>query len=226
MVGAPGFVSDAECRLTGQSTRTHKIVRALRALWTCAPVISNVRRGTVATASRDMLNSPEAAERAANLEAYRRRIIEERWLSTLILSVHLEIEAMLEALLGAPTSRRVREAGFARKLSECQARVLLEAKLASCLVALNFLRNELAHNLENRPTRDSLFRFIEAMSAMHPLEVLATAGAKPLKLLTFAQIRSHFSDAGAEELEGFIFFSLMLLRASVRVRVQPVDANG
>jgi hypothetical protein len=30
--------------ITGQSTRTHKCVRALRALLPCAPVISNVRR--------------------------------------------------------------------------------------------------------------------------------------------------------------------------------------
>jgi hypothetical protein len=183
----------------------------------------------VAAASRDILGSPEAVERAAELEAYRRSIVEERWLSTLILSVHLEIEALLEILLSAlstPISRRLREAGFAKKLSECQARAVLDAKLASCLSSLNALRNELAHSLESRPTRDSIFRFIAVMSAMHPVQVLVTADAEPLKLLTFEQIRDHFTNSGADELEGFVFFSLMLLRSTVSARLPSVDTNG
>jgi len=77
----------------------------------------------MASTMSEILDSPEALKHAADLEAYRRRIIEERWLSTLILSVYLEVEAMLLVLLGTlgiPESRRKRNMGFARKLAECQ----------------------------------------------------------------------------------------------------------
>ena len=45
------------------------------------------------------LDTPAAKQTASNLDAYRRQVIEERWLSTLILSGHLEIEAALQALI-------------------------------------------------------------------------------------------------------------------------------
>lgn len=177
----------------------------------------------------EVLNSPEAAERAADLEAYRRRVIEERWLSTLILSVHLEVEAMLEVLLSTargPEPRRQRDIGFAKKLSQCQASSLLDVKLAPSLGALNTLRNELAHTLKNRPSSDSIYRFIETMSAMHPLQVSYGAEEAPVRLVRFEDVQRHFSGAGAEDLEHFVFFSLMLLRASVSAHLQAGSIHG
>lgn len=169
------------------------------------------------------LNTPEAAAAAERLNAFRRNLIEERWLSTIILSIHLELEAMLEHMLVAnpakaegPHSR----AGFAKKLSRCQSAQFIEEPVAIALRAVNNLRNELAHHLDNKPTTDSIFRFIEAMSTMHPVQFALPEDSTPVKLQTFEQIAKHFVGAGREELEGFVFFSLMLLRATLLTLVE------
>ncbi|GAA5233491.1 hypothetical protein FOZ76_08640 [Verticiella sediminum] len=169
------------------------------------------------------LNSPEAAAAAERLNAYRRNLIEERWLSTIILSIHLELEAMLEYMLvanaGKPT-KSLGRAGFAKKLSLCEAAGFVDAPLATTLGAVNRLRNELAHRLDNKPTTDSIFRFIEAMSVMHPLQVVPPEDPVPVKLHMFEQISQYFRGDRLEESEGIVFTSLMLLRAKMLVLVE------
>lgn len=164
------------------------------------------------------LNSTEAYAAADRLNAYLRDLLEERWLSTIILSIHLELEAMLEYLLitNSEVPRKASsKAGFAKKLSLCEAAGFLEAPLAAALKTVNNLRNELAHRLDNKPTVNSIFRFIEAMSVMHPLQVILSEDSAPVKLHTFEQIAKHFKSDGLEELEGLVFTSLMLLKAKV-----------
>ena len=172
------------------------------------------------------LETPEARQRADHLNAYKQEIIEQRWLSTLILSVHLELEACLEVLLtsaqsatGSPTSR-IRNATFSAKLARCADAALLEPKVIGAVAAVNKLRNELAHRLDNKPTEDSIFRFIESMSAMHPISVTDQSGDSEEKLTTFSEISAHFSGAQAEILEDFVFVSMMLLRATLVVQVK------
>lgn len=169
------------------------------------------------------LNSPEAAAAAERLNAYRRNLVEERWLSTIILSIHLELEAMLEYIFvthaGKPT-KPLGRAGFAKKLSLCEAAGFVDAPLATTLGAVNRLRNELAHRLDNKPTTDSIFRFIEAMSGMHPLQAVPPEDPISVKLHTFEQISQYFRGDRLEESEGIVFTSLMLLRAKMLVLVE------
>jgi len=171
------------------------------------------------------LNSPEAVSAAERLNAYRRDLIEERWLSTLILSVHLELEALLEHMLSANSAvptKSIGRAGFAKKVSACEAARFVDLPLAATLKAVNILRNELAHRLDNKPTAESIFRFIEAMSVMHPLQVVIPGHPDPVNLHTVEEISAHFEDAGLEEMESLVFTSLMLLRAGMLVLVKGV----
>lgn len=166
------------------------------------------------------LEAPAAQESAAKLNAFRNRLIQERWLSTLILGIHLELEAVMEALireaklmLGKRASPR--DATFFAKVSQCESLALLDIKVISCLRALNKLRNELAHNLDNKPSSESVFRFIESMSAMHPLSVTDGTSLPAKSLGTFNSIREHFTGTEAENLEEFVFVSLMMLRGTL-----------
>ncbi|MBP1205794.1 hypothetical protein JOD97_003856 [Duganella sp. 1411] len=166
------------------------------------------------------LDAAAAKESAAKLNAFRNRLIQERWLSTLILSIHLELEAMMEALireaklkLGKRASSR--DATFFAKVSQCEVLTLLDIKVISCLRAVNKLRNELAHNLDNKPSSESVFRFIESMSAMHPLSVSDGTNQPARSLGTFNSIREHFTGTEAENLEELVFVSLMMLRVTL-----------
>lgn len=171
------------------------------------------------------VNTPEGRQTALNLDAYRQEIIQERWLSTLILSIHLELEAMLEVLIASVPSERKkhsngRGATFSEKAAECSLRRLLEPKVISCLKAVNKLRNELAHRLDNKPTDSAIFSFIESMSLMHPLRVFENSSSPGRNLQTFAEIKEHFNGAEAENLEEFVFITLMLLRSTISVRLR------
>ena len=170
------------------------------------------------------INTPEARQAALNLDAYRQQIIQERWLSTLILSIHLELEAMLEVLIAtAPAERKKKSNGrgatFSEKVAECALRRLLEPKVILCLKAVNKLRNELAHRLDNKPTDSAIFSFIESMSSMHPLRVFENSSSPGRNLHAFAEIKERFNGAEAENLEEFVFISLMLLRSTISVRL-------
>lgn len=170
------------------------------------------------------IDTPEARQFALNLDAYRQQIVQERWLSTLILSIHLELEAMLEVLIAkAPSKCKKQSNGrgttFSAKVTECALRRLLGPEVISCLKAVNKLRNELAHRLDNKPTDSAIFSFIESMSSMHPLRVTENSSLPGRSLRTFAEIKEHFNGAEAENLEEFVFISLMLLRATVSVRL-------
>ena len=63
------------------------------------------------------LDTPEAKEAAARLNAYKHEVIHERWLSTLILCIHLELEACLEVLLCSFSHRAVMSPSNARYTS-------------------------------------------------------------------------------------------------------------
>lgn len=170
------------------------------------------------------INTSEARQAALDLDAYRLKIIQERWLSTLILSIHLELEAMLEALIAAaPFERKKQSNGwgtnFSAKVAECELYRLLEPKMISCLKAVNKLRNELAHRLDNKPTDSAIFSFIESMSSMHPLRVFENSSSPGRDLHTFAEIKEHFIGSEAANLEEFVFVSLMLLRSTISIRL-------
>lgn len=171
------------------------------------------------------LDTPAARPAASNIDAYRQQIIHERWLSTLILSVHLEIEAVLEVLIHLSRhtngkSSKARDTHFSTKVSQCEALALLEPKVIGCLRAVNKLRNELAHRLDNKPTSQSIYRFIESMSAMHPLQFTKGPNLPVKNLLTFDAIREHFKGAEAQNLDEFVFISLMLVRSTLFLRLK------
>ena len=174
-----------------------------------------------------VLDTPESEESARRLNAFKTRIIQERWLSTLILSIHLELEGCLEALLKSlPGANQSARAGkyiqFFQKLTQCADNGLLNTAVVSAVKSVNVLRNELAHRLDNQPTRESLFRFISSMSGIHPLSVSYNDGRSAKQLKTFRAIKDHFSGDGDAELDEFVFVSLMLLRASMFSRVQLI----
>lgn len=168
------------------------------------------------------LDSDEAKENARNIEHLRLSIIRDRWLSTIILTIHIEIEALLVELLRRNLPRpdklfenRNARPTFAQKLVLCETLGLLGDSVAGGVWALNRLRNELAHRLDDVPTLDALAAFIAAMSAIHPLQVTAPGATSPKQLHTFQQVRSHFLEADRHEVEQFVFVSLLLLRANV-----------
>jgi hypothetical protein len=79
-----------------------------------------------------MLDAEEARENARQLEEQRRQLIEERWLATHVLAIHLEIESMLGTMLRQTLPRPERfldragmEPTFAQKLRLCEALDLL-----------------------------------------------------------------------------------------------------
>jgi hypothetical protein len=170
------------------------------------------------------LGSNEAEQNARNIEDYRLRVIHERWLSTLILTIHIEIEAMLVELLRRrlPKPSKLLETktinfSFSQKLVLCEAVSIVDVQLAEGIRAVNKLRNELAHQLDDVPTINALARFIAAMSAMHPLQVMPKGDTSVKQLRTLQQVRDHFVKVDRTELEEFVFVSLLLLRAKVRV---------
>jgi hypothetical protein len=89
-----------------------------------------------------------------------------------------------------------------------------------CLRAVNKLRNELAHRLDNKPTDSAIYSFIESMSSMHPLRFSESSSSPERTLRTFAEIREHFSGEEGKNLEEFVFISLMLLRSALFVRLR------
>jgi hypothetical protein len=177
-------------------------------------------------------DSDEARQNAKNIDDYRLRVIHERWLSTLILTIHLEIETLLVELLRAGLlhsqkflGRKNLKPSFAQKLVACEAAGLIDDDIAEGVWAVNRLRNELAHRLDDVPSVDALARFIAAMSAMHPLQ-FRSSPASPLKTLrTFQQIRAHFLKINRDEVEHFVFISLLLLKAKLSVLVKTRKAK-
>ncbi|MEP6907108.1 MAG: hypothetical protein ABI858_03885 [Pseudoxanthomonas sp.] len=173
-----------------------------------------------------LLGTSESHQTATRLNAFKQEIIQERWLSTLILSIHLELEACLEVLLGsipvldgsAATQRNV---SFSKKLKLRDNQRLLDQEEVGALYAVNLLRNELAHRLDNQPRPASIFRFIASMSAIHPLTVSDGDGYDKKELRTFQEVERHFTGEEEVNLSDFVFFSLMLLRSKMLVRVKP-----
>lgn len=108
-----------------------------------------------------------------------------------------------------------RNVGFAQKLALCEALRSLDAPLAAGIRAVNTLRNQLAHALNDVPTVEAQARFISAMSSMHPLSVSSGKGKATKGLRTFEQIHDHFLEIEGDEREQFVFVSLLLLRAKV-----------
>jgi hypothetical protein len=169
----------------------------------------------------------EGVRNAKRIEAYRLRLIQDRWLCSVILTVHLEIEAVLAEALRRklPEPKRLfhaRALSFSHNLSFCEALGVLDAQLAAGIRAVNRLRNELAHRLTGVPTVDSLAKFIAAMSVMHPLTYRRRKG-KTKELRTFQQIRNHFLTIDAAEVEHFVFVSLILLKVKVEGLVVESD---
>jgi hypothetical protein len=179
------------------------------------------------------LDADESKQNAMNIENYRLSIMHERWLSTLILTIHLEIEALLVQLLreGLPRGKKFldsksRKPSFAQKLTVCEAANLIDDNLAEGVWAVNSLRNELAHRLDDAPSVDALARFIAAMSTMHPLQVRSKNATSFQSLRGIEEIRSHFLETDPEEVEHFVFISLLLLRAKLVVHVQERQAKS
>ncbi len=103
-------------------------------------------------------DSDEARQNAKNIEDYRLSVIQERWLSTLIQTIHLEIETFLVEILriGLPHPQKFLESkslkpSFAQKLVACEAAGLVDDDIAEGVRAVNTLRNELAHKLDDVP---------------------------------------------------------------------------
>jgi hypothetical protein len=164
----------------------------------------------------------EGKQTAKNIEEYRLRLIHERWLSTIILVIHLEIETMLVELLRKKLSKpqkvlenRSVNLSFAYKVSLCEALGIVDSQVAESIRAVNKLRNQLAHQLTDVPTLDALARFIASMSAMHPLHYTSPKTKSPRNLKTYEQVRDHFLTVDHDELERFVFVSLLILRAKV-----------
>lgn len=171
---------------------------------------------------KKITSSKEAQQNAINIENQRLSIIEERWLATCILTIHLEIEMILTELLKRKLPKPDKylknahcKTSFSHKLVLCESLLIANEKLASAIWSLNKLRNELAHKLENVPSIDNLSKFIEGMSGIHPLNVTIKNYKSVKKLRTFQQIKSHFTKTPREEIERFVYVSLLLLRANV-----------
>lgn len=167
------------------------------------------------------LNSKEELDTAKRIEEYRRGVIKERWLVTHILSIHLEIESFMTELLRQTLPKPEKFFGkdgqkitFAQKLTLCEALNVVEQDLAISIRALNKLRNESAHVPGYIPTLDDIAKFLASMSKMHPLRV-TIPGAQSKKLHNLKQIRNHIEQADHEEIELFVFISLLLLKAKV-----------
>lgn len=170
--------------------------------------------------NRESSGSKGAIANAKKIELLRKNIVEERWLSTWILTVHMEIEIVLTELLKHNLPKpekflnRSHKPSFADKLVLCDSLNLINEKLSHAIWSLNRLRNELAHQFEDVPSVDNLSKFIEDMSGIHPLKVTIKDTKSTKKLRTFQQIKTHFLKAPREEFEQFVFVSLLLLRSN------------
>jgi hypothetical protein len=178
-------------------------------------------------------NLTEGEQTAKNLEEYRLSLIHERWLSTIILVVHLEMEAMLGELLRKKLRKPQKllenknvNLSFAHKLLLCEAVDVVDSQVAESIRAVNKLRNQLAHQLADVPTLDALARFITSMSAMHPLQVILRGTKSPRNLKTYEQIRNHFLTVDRDQLEQFVYVSLLLLRAKVSTLLGQSSKTG
>ena|SRR5689334_20446299 len=170
----------------------------------------------------NILDSAEAVDSARRLEEQRRKLIEERWLSTHVLAVHLEIESMLGTMLRQtlPKPKRLLDRPgvsptFAQKLTLCDALDLLDNKLVVAIRALNRLRNSYAHTPNPNLPLPELVRFLAAVHEIHPITYQQNRDATPVELRTNHGILAHFEANGTENLEGMLFIALRLLRANL-----------
>ena len=90
------------------------------------------------------LDSDEAKQNAQDIENYRLSVMHERWLSTLILTTHIEIEALLVELLrrNLPRPQKLLERktmrpSFSQKLVTCEALNLVDDDVAEGIWAVN-----------------------------------------------------------------------------------------
>jgi len=179
------------------------------------------------------LDSEEARESARRIEAYRRQVIEERWLSTLVLSIHLEIESMLSEMLRQtlPKPERFLDRPgsgptFSQKLTLCESLDLLDDNRVAAVRALNRLRNTLAHNMAQTSPVAELVRFLAAMSGLHAFTYRRSPDSEEIKLQTYQQMLAHFESVERSQVEYFLFISLKLLRANLSVMFKDEPPSG
>ncbi len=171
-----------------------------------------------------MVDSDEGRENARQLEQLRRQLIEERWVATHVLAVHLEIESMLGTILRQTLPKPDRfldRSGmgptFAQKLTLCDSLGLLDDKLVAAIRALNRLRNSYAHTPDQVLDVPELVKFLAAFNEIHPVEYRQSRDAVPIKLNSYEELLAHFETNGTENIDGMLFISLRLLRASLSV---------
>jgi hypothetical protein len=166
----------------------------------------------------------DAQEAARRHNAFLHEILTNRWLSTLVLSMHLEIEAVLTNMLhlGLPKPERLfRGKGptFAQKVDICDSLDLLDEKDAIALRALNKIRNSFSHNMDQDLPFKELCTFL---SVKGPSHYTNADGSKSISLGTIQKITEHFENEGRDELEDTVFLSTRLLLASLSVRLKSM----
>ena len=173
---------------------------------------------------RDILDSEEARENARRIEEQRRQLIEERWLSTHVLAMHLEIESMLEVMLRQTLpkpdrflNRQGTGPTFAQKLTLCGSLDLLEDTVVAAIRALNRLRNSYAHTPDQELSVPELVKFLAAVHAIHPFKYRPSRDGGEVKFQSYQELLSHFDTIDRSELESMLFISLRLLRANLAV---------
>jgi hypothetical protein len=173
------------------------------------------------------MNEGEGQENAKRHDAYMREILSKRWLSTLVLSMHLEIEATLTVMLyrTLPKPERLlngKGPSFSHKLVICDSLDLLEEDTVNAVRALNKMRNSFSHNMDQElPIRE----LITFLAAMGPMGYTSADGSKRLVLDTFQKFSAHFENEGREELEEHVFFCTRLLLAKLTVRLKSLPNN-
>jgi hypothetical protein len=173
---------------------------------------------------KDILDSEEARENARRIEEQRRQIVEERWLSTHVLAMHLEIESMLGVMLRQtlPKPERFLEKEgmgptFAQKLTLCDSLDLLEDNVVAAVRALNRLRNSYAHTPDQELSVPELVKFLAAVYSIHPFTYRQTRDGEEVIFQSYQELLAHFDTIGRSELESMLFISLRLLRAHLGV---------
>jgi len=173
------------------------------------------------------MKAEEERENARRHNAYMQEILSKRWLSTLVLSMHLEIEATLTVMLfrTLPKPERLlngKGPSFSQKLIFCDSLDLLEDNVVKGVRALNKMRNSFSHNMDQELPIKEMVTFLAAMG---PISYTSADGSKHVELDNFQKFSVHFENEGREVLEEHVFFCTRLLLAKLSVRLKSLPES-
>jgi hypothetical protein len=156
------------------------------------------------------------------LEQRRELVIQERWLLTHVLTVHLEIENTLIALLKyyIPKHEKLfsdeyRSLTFAQTVSLCEGLEIIDEDVAAAIRQLNKLRNNYGHVANYRPDLKMATNFLGAIDKVFPAYRANDDDEDGFSLISPNERKQELSTLTPDQIEHSLFTSIVFLGVRV-----------